>query len=205
MGVEILVAKNEHGLFEPITPHDKEVAAEKVKRTQPYRVEFIQVSHRSLQHHKLYWSGLLGLAVHYWEPDMGGISEAEKRGAWEFAKWLDRAASGEAVQKIVQNFIADWSANRREARQPPPLTDREKREWLHEWVKRKVGHTEMLITPDGEVVMRTLSINFNSMSQEEFFDFYQRAFNVVWNRVLSSPFETEKEAQNAVDNLLSVG
>lgn len=205
MGVELLVAKNPQGLFEPITPHDKEVAAEKIKATQPYRVEFIQVSHRSLQHHRMYWSGLLALAVHYWEPDMGGVSEAEKRGAWEFAKWLDRAADGGAIQKVVQNFIEDWSNNRREARRPPPLTDREKKDWMHEWVKRKVGHVEMVITPDGEVVLRTLSINFNAMTQEEFAEFYKRAFNVIWNRVLSTPFQSEEEAQNAVDNLLSLG
>jgi hypothetical protein len=49
------------------------------------------------------------------------------------------------------------------------------------------------------------SISFHAMTQTEFADFYQRAFNVCWRFVMSRHFESEQEAQRVIDQLSSMG
>ena len=77
-------------------------------------------------------------------------------------------------------------------------------EALHEWIKIEAGHFEYAMTPNG-VTKKALSINFNAMDQDQFNDFYKAAFNVCWRFILSRTFEDERQADNAISQILAFG
>jgi hypothetical protein len=60
------------------------------------------------------------------------------------------------------------------------------------------------MTPGG-LKKKALSINFNAMDQYEFNDFYKAAFSVCWQFILSRTFESEGQADNAINQLLAFG
>lgn len=200
MPVEIVMQKGPDGAFHPVTSHDRD-AAEKWPVGQGIRVEATQVRPRSLIHHKMYWA-LINLTLDYWEPAGGAFTPQEERIVKLHAQWLDKETGGNAVSQISPYFLQELGASRMAKR--PETMPKKDAQALHQWVKEQAGYYDLLLTPDG-VRRQPRSINFNAMGQEEFNEFYKAAFSVCWNLALSRPFASEKDAEDAVNQLMSMG
>ncbi len=195
-----LAVRKYNGSLHPATQHDHEIF-ETLKLNQPYHVEIKQWSQRSLQHHKLYWSGLVGLIAHYWTPTGGLISKAEKdilKGVSRFveAQWGDSGP----VNEVFKAYLEDLKQKRSET---ISLGEPDKQA-IHDFIKEEAGYFKWVQGPGG-LRKELLSINFNALSQEEFNVFFKRAFNVAWNFILSRHFESKEQMKNAVDQLQSMG
>lgn len=197
MPIEIVMVPVKHAMV-PATDHD----AEQMKKLKgPAKFTAVNQSARSLQHHRLYWGGLMRLTFDYWEPDTGLLSPSEIATLDKFSRWLD-AQSGQtgAISTACELFKGELIQSRASKIETPQKSIQE----LHEWVKVEAGHFEYVMAPSG-MKKKPLSINFNAMSQEEFNDYYKRAFSVCWRFVLSRTFNTEQEAENVINELMMMG
>lgn len=200
MPVEFVAVKCADGALRTPTEHDTD-EAKKLKIGTAYRLTAVTQSARSLRHHRLYWAGLIGLAMTYWQPSGGLITNAERKTLANFAAWLDKKGGNSgAVVRASEAFMYELEQSRAQRFEATTKDDND----LHEWIKREAGYVDRIDTPSGPI-FKTRSINFNAMSQEEFNEFYKKAFSVVWRFILSRPFETEEEAQRAIDQLIAMG
>jgi len=200
MAIEVMLVKGQDGSLRPASAADQEHMG-KFKTGQAVRVTVTQIKARSLQHHRLFFGGLIALAMDYYEPPGGLITPAERQTLVRFAAWLDRQGGNTgSIRRAQEAYLADLEQRRAKRIDAPHKSQ----DALLEWLKLEVGHFDLLMTPRG-VVRRTRSINFNAMSQDEFADFYRRCFSVIWRFILSQVFSTEDEAQQAVDLLLQYG
>ena len=197
--IEITMVKTPQGL-RPVTQHDVEELA-KLKVGQGVKVQIVQVKERSLKHHKLFFGGLVELAFDAWEPKGGLLSPAEKQTLKAFFTWLDaKGVDSAALREAGRAFLADL-VQRRGSRIETP--QKSKQAFL-DWIKMEANHCEFQITPAG-IRKVPKSINFNSMDQDQFADFYRAAFSVCWKFILSRNFESEEQLQNAIDQLVAMG
>jgi len=195
-----MLAKCQDGSFRPVSQQDADLAA-RWKPGQGIRVKAVAVKPRSIQHHRLYWGGLLALAMDYWEPTGGLISSSEKHTLKSFAKWLDgKGGNTGAVRRACKAFLRELALSRAQRIEAPEKDVQA----LHDWVKIEAGYFRYVVTPAG-LRKEPLSINFNSMDQEEFDRFYKAAFSVIWKFILSRTFKNEAEAQQCVEQLVSMG
>ena len=200
MPKEITLVKAMDGSLRPATEMDAELV-KPWKVGQPVRVEATKLRDRSLDHHKLYWGGLLALAMDYWEPKGGLLAPSEVVTLKRFADWLDiKGGNSGAVRRACRAFLEELRDRRAETVEAPEKAIH----GLHQWVKEQCGHYDLVLTPSG-VRKEVKSINFNSMDQDAFNDFYRQAFSVVWKFILSRNFESEQEAQNVIDQLVNMG
>lgn len=200
MPIEITLIKRHDGLFSPATGPDQESCG-KYRVGQPVRFSATKLKPRSLDHHRMYWGGLLELTSHYWQPRGGLIAESEIETLRKYAKWLDaKAGNTGAVQVSCKQFLDELSQSRSDNIQ----LQEKSIEALHVWVKEKAGYYDLIQTPGG-LKKHVKSINFNAMDQDEFNAFYKKAFSVCWDFVLSRTFGSEQEAENAINQLLSMG
>lgn len=200
MPVEIMLAKCQDGALRPVSSVDQDEVA-KLKIGQGLRVQATQVKQRSLQWHRLYFGGLLGLAYEYWNPAGGLVSASEIATLEKFAAWLDSKSSNTgAIQHASEAFLLELTQRRAEKIEAPIKSIA----GLHRWIKEEAGYYDLIVTPRG-LVRQVRSLNFNSMDGDEFAEFYKKAFSVVWRFILSRTFSSEAEAQNAVDQLVSMG
>lgn len=187
-------------IFYPATEYDKEQLNDVMVGTA-INVKYTKTKSRSLQHHKLYFGGLLGLAMEYWDPSSGVMSTHEESILREFAVWLDKLAGrGGLLQDTASEFIDEVKSRRREKIQSLPARNKAQ---LHEWVKIQAGYYDVVVTPGG-IKKVAQSIRFDSMSQDQFNEFYKLAFNVVWNFILSKVFKDELECNRAINELMSM-
>jgi len=200
MPIEVMLVKGQDGALRPASATDQEHMA-KFKTGQAVRVSVTQIKSRSLQHHRLYWGGLIELTMDYWEPTGGLVSSGEVSTLNRFADWLDRKGGNSgSVRRACCAFLDELRDSRGSRIEAPHKS----REALHEWIKIEAGHFEYAMTPNG-VTKKALSINFNSMNQDQFNDFYKAAFSVCWQFILSRTFESEGQADNAINQLLAFG
>lgn len=198
MPKQIALVKTPHG-FAYATDSDKEKASS-WKVGQALNCEIKQWSARSLQHHKLYWGGLLELAIDYWEPPIDLTTESEKALIRKYSKLLDEYTDGGFVSEFGEEFLQNLSKKRSQNIEMPHKSKSD----LHEWIKDKANYVDVIVTPSG-IKRVTKSINFNAMSQEQFNDYYKKAFNVCWTFILSQSFDDDVKCQQAIDQLLSMG
>lgn len=200
MATEITLVKCQDGSLRPVTQTDQDLV-KSWKLGQGVRVKAVMLKPRSIQHHRMFFGGLLGLTMEYWEPSGGLITPAERKTLSGFASWLDKQGGNTgAVRRAQDEYLRQLNERRSEKIQAPEKS----LDALLEWLKLEVGHYDLVETPVG-IMKRTKSINFNSMDQDKFRDFYKRCFSVVWRFVLSKTFSTEQEAQAAVVQLLQFG
>jgi hypothetical protein len=200
MSVEITLVRCQDGSLRPVCEYDQDLVRT-WKIGQAVKVKATKVNARSLQHHKLYFGGLLKLAFDYWTPETGLITPSEKGTLHKFADWLEvKGGSTGSIRRACAVFLSELSVSRAERIECPTKSLRA----LHRFVKVEAGYFEYELTPAG-LRKHALSINFNSMKQEEFAEFYKSAFSAVWRLILSRTFENEAQAQNAVDQLLQFG
>lgn len=184
----------------PVTDADRE-ALSGMKAGQGVRVDLIKINNRSLQHHRLYFGGLIRLAYDYWEPKGGLVGSMEVSTLKRFADWLDcKGGNSGSIRRACKAFLLELKDSRAQRIEAPEKS----KQALHEWVKIEAGYFRYELTPVGTRKV-PLSINFNSMDQDEFNRFYKQAFTVVWNFILSRCFDNEDQAQQAINQLLAMG
>lgn len=202
MKADITLVKGNNGdvVLYPATHYDLELL-NNYKAGDPVKAKLKKQSPRSLQHHKLYFGGLLELAMQYWNPQGGMISACEKQTLKGLVDYVERHDyDSSAVKELCRSFLMNLKAERAESIQAP---HRDK-QGLHDWVKEEAGYYDWVKTPEG-LVKRVHSISFDSMSQEDFNLFYKRAFAVIWNFLLSRSFKNEQEAHNIINQLSGMG
>ena len=184
----------------PVDAVDIEVVTQ-LKSGQPYKVEIKSQSDRSLKHHRLFYGGLVRMAMDFYEPTGGLVTSSEKAGAKSFAKFLaGHGVDKETMQTAYKEWLAATTESRKARIESPPMTI----DSFVAWLKVEAGHYEIEQTPAG-IRKVPKSINFNALSQSDFNLFYQNCFGVVWRLVLSRHYSSEGEAQNAIDQLLEMG
>lgn len=198
MATEFTLVKVNNG-FQYATDADRD-AASCYKLGQGLKVSTVKHSARSLQHHRLFFGGLLELMFEHWQPDEAMTTESERKLIMQFCNVLDSAGGGGEVKKWGEDFLNHLSQSRAQKIESPSKT----KEGLLNWIKDKTGHVEVIVTPSG-IKRVPKSINFNSMSQEQFYVFYKKAFDVCWTYILSQKFDSETECQNVIDRLSSMG
>lgn len=198
MSTEITLIKTSTG-FEFASELDREVAS-CYKIGSQVKVSAVKQSSRSLQHHKLFFGGLLELMYHYWEPDEVFNTEVERKIISQFCKLLDENGGGGEVAVWGDMFLSKISQSRASQFTSPGKT----RLGLLNWIKDKAGHVDVVSTPSG-IKKIPKSINFNSMSQEEFSVFYKKCFSACWQYILSQKFDNPGDCQNAINQLSSMG
>lgn len=200
MAIEVMLVKGQDGSLRPASAADQEHMG-KFKVGQAVRVTLTQIKARSLQHHRLYWGGLIEITMDYWEPTGGLVSASETGTLKRFADWLDaKGGNSGAVRRACGAFLDELRHSRGLRIEAPHKS----REALHEWIKVEAGYFDYVMTPNG-VTKKPRSINFNAMDQDEFNDFYKAAFNVCWRMILSRVFENEQQLENTINQLLAIG
>lgn len=200
MSVEITLVRCQDGSLRPVTEYDHDLVRS-CKVGQAVKVKATKLHARSLEHHRLYFGGLLKLAFDYWEPTGGLITPSEKGTLHKFADWLDRKGGNSgAVRRACAAFLSELRDSRAHRIEAPEKS----LEALHRWVKVEAGYFVYEQSPAG-IRKEPLSINFNTMDQDEFNEFYKAAFSVVWRMVLSRVFDKEEQAEQAVNQLLAMG
>jgi hypothetical protein len=198
-GKELLLVKVNNG-FAYSTDADRE-SASSWKIGQAIKISAVMQSKRSLKYHQRYWAGLIAITLEYWEPDTNMTTEGERALIKQFCGVLDGMTGGTEIAYWGDEFLANLSQKRAQKIQVPHKTSQD----LHDWIKDKIGHYDIVMTPSGPK-RKLKSINFNAMkSNEEFEDFYKKAFNACWRYVLSLTFKNEQDCNDAVNQLLSVG
>lgn len=197
MSKEIVLVKVNNGL-QYATDADRENCID-WKLGQGVKVTAVKQSARSLKNHQRYWAGLVALTFEYWEVPEGMTTEAERELITKFCKVLDDVTGGSEIMTWGNDFLENLSQGRAKKITVPHKT----KQMLHDWIKDKAGYYEIQVTPTG-IKRKLKSINFNAMSEEQFKEYYKKAFNVCWRYVLSLTFDNETEADNAVMQLLSV-
>lgn len=198
MATEFSLIKVNNG-FQYATDADRDIAS-CYKIGQPLKVSAKRLTTRSLQHHRLFFGGLLEIMFQYWEPDCGLTTESERRLIMKFCQVLDDNGGNGEVYLWGKTFLEKLSQNRSQKIESPYKT----KEGLLVWLKDKIDHVDLIVTPSG-IKRIPKSINFNSMSQEQFGIFYKKSFSVCWKYILSQKFESEYECQRVIDQLSSMG
>lgn len=166
-----------------------------------YKVSAVRLSDRALGYHRRYWAGLIALTLDYWQPTGGLIGRSEKA----VLSSVIRFAEGQGAETNgLKTFFNAYLVNLKEKRADRVDVPHKSKEALHEWIKEEAGLFDLVMTPKGPKRI-TRSINFNSMSDEEFREFYKNAFNVCWNFILSKTFDDPDEAEYAAQQLLTLG
>lgn len=200
MAAELALVKREDGALIPAANIDFEIASN-WKVGAAYKVKAIKMNPRALGFHRLYWSGLVALTLDYWEPAGGLIGPSEKKvlsGLIEYGR--KTGINSDGLGQFIKHYVNDLKKSRSGKVEVPHKS----KDSLHEWIKEEVGLYDLVLTPKGTKRV-TKSINFNSMSEEEFRAFYKKAFTVCWNFILTKTFDDPEQAENAINQLLTMG
>ena len=201
MSIIASIERRADGLFQPASEYDAEIL-DSLKIGRGYKVEVKQHSNRSYQHHKLFFGGLLPLAYEYWQPESGLITQGEENVVMGFAKRLEvMSDTGGLWLEYAGNYLAEIARKRGE-KIGAVVADIEA---FRKWLIVKAGYFTIVRNPDG-IRLEPMSISFHAMSQEEFNVFYKRCFDVTWNMMLKSVFDSEEAAQDAaVQRMMELG
>ena len=198
--MELVAVKAVDNSLRPVTAIDAD-SLKKVKVGQAVKIQVTKQKDRSLPHHRLFFGGLLPLAFEYWQPAGGIISPKERDVVIWVAKRLGNFAGNENVIVAAADEALNLLAKKRAEKLPVIEKDIDS---FRRWLTIEAGYFNICVTPAG-VVKEPKSISFASMDQNEFNAFYQACFTVCWNMILCNRFSSEDEAQQAIDQLLSLG
>lgn len=200
MAITAVLVRRDDGLFAPSTQYDWDLLG-KLKGNHAYKFEVKQMSNRSYQHHKLFFGGLLPLAFEYWQAPAGMVTAGEQKAVMGFAERMEAMRdTGGLFIEFAGEYLADL-ARRRGEKLGAVVRDIE---MFRKWLTVEAGYFDLYETPNG-IRKEPKSISFANMEQEEFNAFYKNCFDVVWNMFLSHRFESEEEAQEAMEELLLMG
>ena len=200
MVAEVALIKREDGALIHAANIDIETLAN-WKVGSAYKVKAIKMNPRALDFHRLYWAGLIGLTLDYWEPAGGLIGPSERKvlnGLIAYGRTTGLNSDG--LGQFIKHYVNDLKRSRAGKVEVPHKS----KESLHEWIKEEVGLYDLVLTPKGTKRV-TKSINFNAMSEEQFRAFYKKAFSVCWNFILTKTFDDEAQAEQAINQLIAMG
>ena len=198
--MEILAVKAVDNSLRPVTASDAD-SLNQYKVGQAVRIQITKQKNRSLPHHRLFFGGLLPFAFDYWQPAGGVISPKERDVVIWIAKRLDKFAGNKGVIVTAAEKTLNLLAKKRAEKLPVIEKDIDS---FRRWLTIEAGYFNICVTPAG-VVKEPKSISFARMDQDEFNAFYKACFNVCWNMILCNRFASKDEAQQAIDDLLSLG
>lgn len=198
--MEILAVKAVDNSLRPVTASDAD-SLNQYKVGQAVRIQITKQKNRSLPHHRLFFGGLLPFAFDYWQPAGGVISPKERDVVIWIAKRLDKFAGNKGVIVTAAEEALNLLAKKRAEKLPVIDKDIDS---FRRWLTIEAGYFNICVTPAG-VVKEPKSISFARMDQDEFNAFYKACFNVCWNMILCNRFASKDEAQQAIDDLLSLG
>lgn len=198
--MELVAVKAIDNSLRPVTAIDAD-SLKQVKIGQPVKIQVTRQKDRSLPHHRLFFGGLLPFAFDYWQPAGGVISPKERDVVLWVAKRLDKFAGNKGIIVTAAEEALNLLAKKRAEKLL--VIDKDINSFRR-WLTIEAGYFNYRLTPAG-VVKEPKSISFASMDQDEFNAFYKACFNVCWNMILCNRFSSEDEAQQAIDQLLSLG
>ena len=198
--MEILAVKALDNSLRPVTAIDAD-SLNQYKVGQAVKIQITKQKNRSLPHHRLFFGGLLPFAFDYWQPAGGVISPKERDVVIWIAKRLDKFAGNKGVIVTAAEEALNLLAKKRAEKLPVIDKDIDS---FRRWLTIEAGYFNICVTPAG-VVKEPKSISFARMDQDEFNAFYKACFNVCWNMILCNRFASKDEAQQAIDDLLSLG
>lgn len=192
------------GGYWPVRREDKE-AFKGFKQGTVFDGDLRKQSERSRKHFNLYFAGLIGLMKHHWVPTAGLITPAERSTAKRIATILERESGNTGnVSGRIDEIMDDLARRRAETVTSPEMSDSDLTKAIHRWIKEQIGFYDLIQTPGG-IRQELKSINWNSLDQWGFNWFYTMAFGCCWNYILSKKYPNEKEATNAINQLLAMG
>ena len=144
MPIELTVQKLGDNLV-PVTAADRE-ALENVKQGKAFRVTAVRVSDRSLQHHRLYFGGLVRLVADYWEPESGLISRYDKKVMDGLIDWVaNQGKNTEALCSLIELYLHDRAETIKQ-HLPEYENAAAKLQNIHDWLKEEAGYYDATLT-----------------------------------------------------------
>ncbi|OEE65887.1 hypothetical protein A1OO_08750 [Enterovibrio norvegicus FF-33] len=191
--MQLALVKTQGGVLVPLTEADKALLDKK-------RIGTVLEAHfkvtRNPKFHRKYFA-LLNLGFDYWNPKGGTVSPQERnllsRFAGELAKW---GGEQQTLQDLANGFL-DVMAQKRAS-----LEVEKSFEAYRKWVAMEAGFFKIVVFPNGAVKKEAKSISFAKMDDNEFAELYRASFTVIWNHILHKYFESEDDAEKAVNQLL---
>ena len=200
MAVNVAVVKTPAGTLAPATAYDAEILRDYAAGRQ-LKVEIKQMGNRSYQHHKQFFGGLLPLAYEYWQPTGGLVTQGERAMVQRFAQRLEAMhESGGLFLEFAEEFVLAVAKKRGEK----VGAVLQSMEAFRKWLTVEAGYYDVYETPAG-IRKEAKSISFAQMDQEAFNEFYRACFQVAWNMMLSSKFESEEAAERAAMEMMEMG
>ncbi len=182
---------------------DSQDIYEQYEVNEPLNITVTAQSDRSIRHNRLYWGGLVRLMEDYWQV-RGGLLHKEETAIIQMFVERMSAKYGKGLIDDGRDFLIKLAQKRAEKITPVEPSKAQIQEEIHEYIKTEIGAYETIQGHSGARKV-TKSTSFAKMTQEEFNEFYKAAFTVCWNRILSSKFESEAQAQKAIDQLMGMG
>ena len=199
MAHELQLIKQSPGILISATPETRELLQSKFKLGDVLVAEFKRV--RNPAFHRRFFA-LLNLGFEYWEPTGGAISSNERKLVTGFANFLSTyGGSANALQDAAEHYL-EQVAGRRVTN---GISLCKSYEAYRAWVIVEAGHYDTIKLPDGSLRKHPHSISFANMGEIEFQQLYNAALDVLWHWILSKPFRTQDEAENAAAQLMSFG
>jgi hypothetical protein len=204
MSIEIMAQKASKNTLIVASLADEE-KLESLNYGEPCKVLIKKASSRSIQHHKLYFGGLVRLVSDYWDAEQGLIPKGDKKimsGLVQFV--ASQGVDTMAISTLINAYLSD-RAGRIKSKISQVEKAANRLDQIHKWLKEEAGYYDAVLTPTG-VRKELHSISFNKMSQEEFNEFYKKVFAVAWRYIFSqNNFKTEQEAEEAVQKMSQMG
>ena len=198
--IEAAVIRTPAGTLAAATAADAEILRS-LQAGKAYRVKVTQMSSRSLRHHRLFFGGLLPLAYEYWQPTGGLVTQGERAMVQRFAQRLEAMhESGGLFLEFAEEFVLGVAKKRGEK----VGAVLQSMEAFRKWLTVEAGYYDVYETPAG-IHKEAKSISFAQMDQEAFNEFYRACFQVAWNMMLSSKFESEEAAERAAMEMMEMG
>ncbi len=166
-------------------------------------------NNRSLAHHRLFFGGLIELMKQYCDYSGGLIKTSEIELIELFVNFLTQKVPflrqrKDKLMDLGRRFLQHVAMKRAEKITLTEPTEEQKTEQILRYIKDELNMFDLV--PSASGYERSYhSISFAKMSQERFNEFYKAAFTVCWNRILSSKFDDEAQAQKAIDQLMGIG
>jgi len=191
---EISFVKTPNGLI-PASEADKEIF-NKWKVGRVLSGNFKQV--RNYEFHKRFFA-LMNLAFDYYEPTGGLLTKSEKSLAKLIFKTLESYGSNDGTMIAFGN---EFMKNLTESRKSK-ITDITKSfESFRKEIMIESGFYQVVNTPTG-IKKEAASISFAAMDETKFQEVYKAVFGTLWRFVLSRHFESEGDAEKAVNQMMN--
>lgn len=190
------LVKHSAGYLVPASPETSEFLHSKCKLGAVLVSEFKQV--RNPAFHRKFFA-LLNLGFDYWEPAGGAISSNERKLVAGYAKYLASFGGSEsALLDAAEEYLSRIADKRAGSISLCKSFDA-----YRAWVIVEAGHYDAIQLPDGTLRKHPRSISFASMDETEFSQLYSAALDVLWRWILSRPFGSKEEVENAASQLMS--